>query len=120
MEKIALFDPNKVNSIRALHDHVIVTDMNFDEKITHNGIIIPSGDKKLEGIHARWARVYATGPKQQDVRVGQYVLIAHGRWTRGLEIEDPTGEKTIRRVDNKDILMISDEPVQDETVGRGL
>ena len=42
------------------------------------------------------------------------------RWTRGLEIEDSEGEKTIRRVDNKDILMVSDEPMQDETVGRGL
>lgn len=117
---MSVFDPDKVNSIRALHDHVIVTDMNFDEKISHGGIIIPTGDRKLEGIHARWARVYAVGPDQRDVRTGQYVLITHGRWTRGLDIEDPEGEKTIRRVDNKDILMVSDEPMQDETIGRGL
>lgn len=117
---MSVFDPDKVNSIRALHDHVIVTDMNFDEKISHGGIIIPTGDRKLEGIHARWARVYAVGPEQQDVRTGQYVLITHGRWTRGLDIEDPEGEKTIRRVDNKDILMVSDDPMQDETIGRGL
>jgi co-chaperonin GroES (HSP10) len=114
------YNPAKVNSIRAVGDHVIVTEMNFDEKISHGGIIIPTGDRKLEGIHARWARVYATGPKQQDVRVGQYILVKHGRWTRGLDIEDPEGNKTIRRVDNKDILMVSDVPQQDETVGRGL
>jgi hypothetical protein len=94
--------------------------MNFDQKISHNGIIIPSGDKKLEGIHARWARVYAIGPKQQDVKIGQYVLVSHGRWTRGLLIEDPEGKKTIRRIDNKDILMVSNDTMQDETIGRGL
>jgi co-chaperonin GroES (HSP10) len=117
---MSAYDPDKIKSIRALRDHVIVTDMNFDEKISHGGIIIPTGDRKLEGIHARWARVYAIGPEQQDVKTGQYVLIAHGRWTRGLEIEDPEGEKTIRKVDNKDILMVSNDPQQDETVGRGL
>ena len=117
---MSAYDPNKIKSIRALNDHIIVTDMNFDQKITHGGIIIPHSDKKLEGIHARWARVYAIGPTQSDVRVGQYVLVSHGRWTRGLEIEDPEGEKTIRRVDNNDILMVSDEFQQDETVGRGL
>ena len=117
---MSAYDPHKVNAVRALHDQVIVTDMNFNEKISHGGIIIPNSDGKLEGIHARWARVYATGPRQQDVRVGQYILVKHGRWTRGLDIEDPEGTKTIRRVDNKDILMVSDDPQQDETVGRGL
>lgn len=117
---MSAFDPNKIKSIRALNNHIIVTDMNFDQKITHGGIIIPHSDKKLEGIHARWARVYAVGPEQQDVQVGQYVLVSHGRWTRGLDIEDLEGEKTIRRVDNKDILMVSNEPMQDETIGRGL
>jgi co-chaperonin GroES (HSP10) len=117
---MSAYDPTKIKSIRALNDHIIVTDMNFDQKITHGGIIIPSGDRKLEGIHARWARVYATGPGQRDVQVGQYVLVSHGRWTRGLEIQDVEGEKTIRRVDNTDILMVSDEPQQDETIGRGL
>ena len=56
---MSAYDPNKIKSIRALNDHVIVTDMNFDQKISHGGIIIPTGDRKLEGIHARWARVYA-------------------------------------------------------------
>lgn len=117
---MSAYDPNKIKSIRALGDHIIVTDMNFDQKISHGGIIIPSGDRKLEGIHARWARVYATGPKQIDVKIGQYVLVSHGRWTRGLDILDNEGEKTIRRIDNNDVLMVSDDLQQDETVGRGL
>jgi len=98
----------------------VITDMNFKEKLSHGGIIIPHSDGKLEGIHARWGKVYAVGPQQQDVRVGQYVLVKHGRWTRGIEIEDTEGEKTIRRIDDADILMVSDDPMQDETIGNGL
>lgn len=116
----SVFEPDRVKKIRALQDHVIVTDMNFDQKISHGGIIIPNTDGKLEGIHPRWGRVYAIGNRQQDIRVGQYVLVKHGRWTRGVDIVDDDGEKTIRRVDQNDILMVSDEPVQDETIGRGL
>lgn len=114
------FNPVKVNSIRAIKNHIIVTDMNFDEKISNGGILILSGDKKLEGIHPRWARVYAIGPEQKDIRVGQYVCVKHGRWTRGLDIEDPTGDLTIRRIDPADILLVSDVPVQDESIGNGL
>ncbi len=120
MDKAILFAPHRIKSIRAISDHIIVTDMNFDQKISHGGIIIPTGDRKLEGIHARWARVYAIGKDQNDVRVGQYVCVKHGRWTRGLDIEDDQGEKTIRRIDNNDILLVSDDPMVDETVGDNL
>lgn len=114
------FDARRFKSIRAIRDHVLVTDMNFDEKISHGGIIIPNSDGKLEGVHARWGRVYAVGNEQQDVTPGQYVLVKHGRWTRGVEIEDGDEVKTLRRVDHEDILLVSDEPMVDETVGEGL
>lgn len=117
---MSIFDPHKIKSIRALQDHILITDMKFDEKISHGGIIIPHSDGKTEGIHPRWGRVYAIGNKQTDIKVGQYILVKHGRWTRGVEIDDGNGEKIIRRVDNNDILLVSDEPMQDETIGRGL
>ena len=71
---------------------------------------------KNSGIRPRWAKVYAVGPEQKDIQVGQYILISHGRWTRGIKIQDIEGVKTIRKVDNNDILLISDEPVLDETL----
>lgn len=120
IDKAALFEPAKVNQLRALHDHILVCDMQFDSRISHGGILLLSGDRKLEGIHPRWARVYAVGPDQQEVRVGQYVCVAHGRWTRGIEITDDDGEKIIRRIDNSDILLISDNPMVDEVIGAGL
>ena len=114
------YDAKKIKSFRALQNYVIVTDMNFKEKLTSSGIIIPNSDGKLEGIHARGGRLYAVGDRQQDVQVGQYVLVKHGRWTRGTLIEDAEGEKTIRRIDSDDILLVSDDPMQDETIGQGL
>jgi len=106
----------KFKSIRPINDTVVVTDMDFDERITRSGIIIPYDDMKSSGIRPRWAKVYAVGPAQTHIKVGEYVLVSHGRWTRGLLVEDETGEKIIRKVDPKDILAPSDEPVFDETM----
>jgi hypothetical protein len=52
------------------------------------------------------------GPKQTDVTVGQWIMVAHGRWTRGIDIDDGTTDHkvTIRKIDPKDILLLSDEP----------
>ena len=110
------YSPTPVTKITALKDSIIVSDMSFDERITHGGIVLPNDDMKSSGIRPRWGKVYAIGPEQKDIQVGQYILISHGRWTRGIKIDDGTGEKIIRKVDNKDILLISDEPVNDSTM----
>jgi len=111
------FEPHRINraQLRPLNDAVIVSDMVFDQRITTGGIIILNDNGKGTGIRPRWAQVYAVGPDQQDVQVGDWVLVAHGRWTRGIDIEDESGSQTLRRVDPKDILLQSDEPQQDET-----
>jgi co-chaperonin GroES (HSP10) len=110
------FSPHKVKKILPLRDNIIVSDMTFEERISNGGIIILNDDMKSSGIRPRWAKVYAVGPDQKDVQVGQYILISHGRWTRGIKIEDDEGVRTIRKVDNNDILMVSDELVNDQTM----
>jgi co-chaperonin GroES (HSP10) len=111
----------KVSTLRPLNDNVIVIDMNFGEQKTTGGIILQSDNGKAHGVHPRWAKVYAVGPEQQDVGVGQWVLIEHGRWTRGIKIEDDEGEKIIRKVEVKSMMMISDEaPPEDAMIGREL
>ena len=99
-------------SIKAVQDHVIVADMNFKERTTEAGILILGDDKQSTGIRPRWGRVVAIGQRQKDILIGQFVLVKHGRWTRGVEIE---GE-TIRRVDTDDILVVSDVPQIDESL----
>ena len=103
------------NQFRAISDSVIVEDMEFDQRITQTGLILPNDNGKSSGIRPRWGRVYATGPEQQDVRVGEWICVAHGRWTRGIDIEDESGKRTIRKIDPKDILMSADERPNDLT-----
>jgi hypothetical protein len=113
---MANINPYVVKKIRAVHDTVIVTDMYFGERITNSGIVLRNDDMKSVGIRPRWGQVYAIGPDVKDIQVGQYIMVSHGRWSRGIKIEDETGEKVIRKVDPKDILLVSDEPVDDFTM----
>ena len=101
--------------LKPLNDSVIVADMKFEQRITNSGIVIPNDNGTTKGIRPRWAEVYAVGPDQKDVVPGQWIMVAHGRWTRGIDIEDESGAKTLRRVDPKDMLLVSDQPQQDET-----
>lgn len=119
MEKVKKgYNANEVGNLSPLHDNVLVTEMNFEFRVTTSGIILPSDDGKNSGIRPRWGKVYAIGPKQKDVKVGQWILVDHGRWTRGIDIIDDSGQrKTIRKVDLKDILAVSDEVVNDDTMG---
>jgi co-chaperonin GroES (HSP10) len=114
------YSPHQVqkHQIKALHDHVIVGEMVFDQRITQSGLILMNDNGTTLGIRPRWGRVYAVGPKQKDIRVGQWICVAHGRWTRGLDIEDESGKQTIRRIDPSDILLISDsdQAPQDNTM----
>jgi co-chaperonin GroES (HSP10) len=103
------------NQIHPLNDSVIVADMTFVERFTTGGIVLLNDNGKSTGIRPRWGQVYAVGPEQHEVTVGQWVCVAHGRWTRGIEVEDETGKQTLRRVDPKDIMLVSDEQPQDET-----
>jgi co-chaperonin GroES (HSP10) len=112
--------PIDVKSIKPIRNKIIVEGMQFKERYSKGGIFIPSDDMQIQGVHPRWARVYAVGPDQTEIKVGQYVLVAHGRWTRGINITDPDGDHVIRMVDNNDLLMVSDDEVLDENMGTPL
>lgn len=103
--------------VKPIRDHILVEDMNFGERKTKTGIILPGDDGESRGIRPRWARVYAVGHEQKDIQEGQYILISHGRWTRGVDVTDNGKTITVRRVDNNDVLLVSDDnPGIDETV----
>ena len=111
--------PIDVGKITAIKDWVIVSDMLFDERQSAGGIVLLNDNGTDEGIRARWGFVRTVGPEQSDVKPGQWILVDHGRWTRGVEIVDDTGEEmVIRRVDPKDIMMVSDEEPTDNVTFR--
>lgn len=100
--------------LRPIRNNVFVSDMDFDMRVSAGGIVLPSDDGKNEGIRARWGKVFAIGQEQKDVQVGEWVLIEHGRWTRGIKIENDDGnEVIIRRVDTDCILATADERPND-------
>lgn len=104
-------------TIRPLRDNILIVDMDFSEQKTAFGIIITSDDGKGHGVKPRWGRVWAVGPEQKDVQVGEWVYVEHGRWTRGITVEDDDQEIVIRMVEPKAIMLRSDEKPQDVYLG---
>ena len=97
------------NDIKPLKKRVLVSDMQFGATKSKGGIILLDDDGTEAGIHPRWAKVYAVGDQQDDVKVGQWLLIAHGRWSRGFKVKKDGEELEVRMIDENDILLVSDE-----------
>ena len=96
--------------VRAIKDRVLVTNIESGARLTTGGIIIPDDDGKERGIRPRWAEVYAVGEDVTDISVGQWVLVSHGRWSRGVDIDNQGEKMTIRQVEYPDgILLVADE-----------
>ena len=113
------FEPHKVTrqKIKALHDNIIVYDMAFDGRKLNSGIILLNDDGKGYGIRPRWGRVYAVGPEQEDVQVGEWILLEHARWSRGITyVQEDGTEVELFLADNKAILLVSDEKPSNTTV----
>jgi co-chaperonin GroES (HSP10) len=94
--------------IKPLKNSILVTDLEFGERKLVSGIIIPDDDGKDHGVRPRWGRVYAVGSEIVDVSANEWVLINHGRWTRGVNIEKEGQVITVRMIDPNDILLVSD------------
>ena len=101
------------NDITPLKKRVLVSDMHFGETKTKGGIILVDDDGSQSGIHPRWAKVYAVGNQQDDVKVGEWILVSHGRWSRAFKVKKEGVELEVRMIDENDILLVSDtEPDQ--------
>ena len=105
---------NIKGSLRPLHDQVIVSDMYFGEQKTKGGLIVLDDDGTSRGIYPRWGKVYAKGPKNKDdYAVGEWVLVEHGRWTRGCKIDNGNDEIMLRMIEAESILAYSQEKPED-------
>ena len=101
------------HDITPLKKRVLVSDMHFGVTKSKGGIILVDDDGSESGIHPRWAKVYAIGKDQNDVKVGEWVMVAHGRWSRALKVKKEGIELEVRMIDENDILLVSDdEPEQ--------
>ena len=108
----------KAKKLRAVDNRVLVTDMHFGDQTTKSGIIIGNDDGKTRGVYPRWGKVYAKGPRNNDpYKVGDWILVEHGRWTRGMKVDLEDGEVEIRMVEAESILAMSDEKPEGITLG---
>ena len=97
------------HDITPLKKRVLVSDMHFGETKSAGGIILVDDDGSQSGIHPRWAKVYAIGNQQEDVKIGQWVMVSHGRWSRALKVKKDNVELEVRMIDEDDILLVSEE-----------
>ena len=97
------------NDITPLKKRVLVSDMQFGATKSKGGIIILDDDGTEAGIHPRLGKVYAVGKEQEDVKVGEWLLVAHGRWSRAFKVKKNGTELEVRMIDENDILLVSQE-----------
>ena len=112
------FAPKKIK-VRALSKDILVVDMDMGDMTTSSGIVIQSDNGKAHGVKPRWAKVYKVGSEVDiDVKVGQWVLIEHGRWTRKINIDDGEGVKDFQKVEIKSIMAVANEKPNDFYIGK--
>jgi len=102
-------------NILPLKDKVFISDMEFGAQKTSTGLYIPSANGKASGISPRWGKVWAIGPEQKDVKLGEWILVEHGRWTRTINVEQDDGSVLeVRMIDGDAVMMSTDEkPAED-------
>lgn len=97
--------------LKALRTKVLVTEMEKGERKLSSGIIIPNDDGKEYGVRPRWVKVYSVGEDVVGLKEGQWLLVEHGRWSRGIELREGDEKLVLFQIDWPDCaLMISDEP----------
>jgi len=109
----------KGNRLKAIGNDVLACNMYFGEQKTAGGIIVTNDDGKTRGIYPRWCQVYDKGPDNTDeYQVGDWVLVAHGRWSRAIELQQDNGAVTeIRKIDPEEILIVSDKKPSEFSLG---
>lgn len=91
-------------------NHVFVTDLESGPTKTKAGIIIPDDNMKNSGVRERWGKVWKVGPEVDDLKPGEWILVKHGRWTEGINLDMPEGTIKVWRVEYPDsVLLASDD-----------
>lgn len=96
-----------------LEDRIIITDIEQGMQRTDSGIYLGNHEMKVTGIRPRWARVSYVGDNVIDVKVGEWILLQHGRWSRIINYK---GED-MQMADPNGILMIADKKPTDKEMG---
>jgi hypothetical protein len=96
-----------MKNVRAIRHSVLGFFVNPPgEGRTKGGLITLDDDGKSTGIKTRFFEIHDVGNDNvvtNDIKKGDIVAVAHGRWSRGFDIGHPEGKK-LYSLDPKDIL----------------
>lgn len=92
-----------MNKVKAFGSRVLAEMVESPDlyRKTKGGIYTSDKDGTADAIRPRWFKVYSVGEEVEDVSVGEYVLMEHGRWTPSMKVDDAT---SLHMLDNKDML----------------
>jgi hypothetical protein len=71
---------------RAMPNKLLVHNMEKGGRRLSSGIVLPNDDGKDHGVRCRWAQVYSVGDQVRGIQEGMWVLMEHGRWSRGMAL----------------------------------
>lgn len=100
----------KAEDIKPIRDSILVYELEAGEQHTTGGMIILDDDVTTKGIHPRWCKVLKVGPDAHDITEGSYILVDHGRWSRGFDASIGEENVIVRWVDYDDVMIIGDSP----------
>jgi len=109
-----------MTTIVPLPKRVLAELLGLEQRVTSSGIIIQSENGKDRGIRPRWAKVHLVGEGIDWCQPGQYILVAHGRWSRQFECEHNGVKLKLVHLDNNECLIVTDELPDDDFVGVGI
>ena len=96
--------------LRAIHDRILCTEIEKGEQTLASGIVLLNDDGKSDGIRPRWMQVYAIGPNvSDDVVVGEWILVEHGRWSHGITVREDETDLTLWQAEEESILCTAKE-----------
>jgi len=111
--------PKVQGTLSPIRNRVIVSNMHFGEQVTRSGLILTDDNGGTRGIYPRWGKVHAKGPENDDeYQVGDWILVEHGRWTRGIDVDEGEGENTLRMVEAESIMGWSKEKPKDVSMAQ--
>lgn len=89
---------------------VFVTELESGPRKTKNGIILMDDNMTIRGIRPRWCRVWKIGRDVVDVKVGDWLLVEHGRWSFGIEGTIDGEDSKVWHIEfPKAVILISDD-----------
>ena len=102
--------------VKAMRNKILaeMIDNPGEEITTPGGRILMSKDGTESAVRPRWFKVYSVGEDIDWIAKGKYVLVDHGRWSNGMQVDT---DLKLYLLDNKDCLMESDEdPLEDDNI----